>query len=202
VSRAVAQLQDLDRLLPQVAQLISQHFGFYHVGVFLIEEPSPGRRYAVLQAANSKGGQRMLARRHQLAVGSQGIVGHAADTGQARIALDVGADAVFFDNPDMPDTRSEMALPLRLGDEILGVLDVQSTREAAFDQTDVALLTVLADQITVAIQNAHLHQRTQAALREAQEVHQRYLRQEWDSFLGHRPRKQARGKATQGADGA
>lgn len=191
VSRAVAQLRDLNRLLSQVTHLISQYFGFYHVGVFLVDDASIGQRYAVLRAANSKGGQRMLGRHHRLAVGLEGIVGYVTGTGQPRVTLDVGADSTFFDNPDLPDTRSELALPLRVGDEIIGALDVQSTKEAAFDQEDLALLTVLADQIAIAIENARLFQRSEAALEEAEETHRRYLRHEWDSFLSARRGKES-----------
>jgi putative methionine-R-sulfoxide reductase with GAF domain len=187
VSRAVAQIRDLDRLSSQVTHLVSQHFGFYHVGIFLVDEAG---RYAVLRAASSEGGQRMLARGHRLTVGSQGIVGHVTGTGEPRIALDVDADAFYFDNPDLPHTRSEMALPLRIGDQVIGALDVHSTQEAAFDTEDTATLTVLADQVAIAIQNAHLFQQTQAALAEAQEAYRRYLRREWDSFLGKTPKGQ------------
>jgi putative methionine-R-sulfoxide reductase with GAF domain len=187
VSRVVAQIRDLDRLLPQVAQLISQNFGFYHVGIFMLDQAG---RYAVLRAANSEGGLRMLARRHKLEVGSVGIVGYVTGTGRPRIALDVGEDAVYFDNPDLPDTRSEMAVPLRSGDQAIGALDVQSTAEAAFTEEDVVVLTALADQIAIAIENARLFQEHQAALDRAEEAYRQYLRQEWDSFLGGRPRKQ------------
>lgn len=189
VSRAVAQLRDLNQLLSQVTHLISQHFGFYHVGVFLIDKPS---QCAVLRAANSHGGQRMLRRQHKLRVGSEGIVGYVTGTGNSRVALDVGADAVFFDNPDLPDTTAEVAVPLRVGDEIIGALDVQSTEEAAFDEEAVTVLTMLADQIAIAIQNADLFQHSQGALAEAEEAYQRYLRQEWDSFLGAIPRQARR----------
>ncbi len=184
VSRAIAQIHDIDDLLPRVTQLISEHFGFYHAGIFLVDEIG---RYAVLRAANSEGGQRMLARGHRLAVGAKGIVGHVTRTGQPRISLDVGADAVYFDNPDLPETRSEMALPLRLGGEtqgVIGALDVQSTESAAFDQEDVAVLSALADQIAIAIQNARLFQQSQQALEETETIYRRRLRAEWDSFLG------------------
>jgi len=184
VSRAVTQIRDLDQLLPQVTQLISQHFGFYHVGVFLIDQ---ARRYAVLQAASSEGGQRMLARNHKLKVGSQGIVGYVTGTGEPRIALDVGIDAVFFDNPDLPDTHSEMALPLQLGADIIGALDVQSTDEAAFTEEDVNVLTALADQIAIAIENTRLFKQNQAALEEAQRTQQRYLQQQWAQFAQEQP---------------
>jgi putative methionine-R-sulfoxide reductase with GAF domain len=183
VSHAVSQIRDVNTLLSQVTQLISQHFGFYHAGIFLVDESGD---YAVLRATNSDGGQRMLARQHRLAVGAQGGVGFVTGTGQSRIASDVGSDATFFDNPDLPETRSEMTLPLRVGDRIIGALDVQSTEPAAFGQEDVALLSILADQVAIAIENAQLFEQAQQALSEAQGAYRSYLRQEWDAFLGKR----------------
>jgi putative methionine-R-sulfoxide reductase with GAF domain len=183
VSRAVAQIRELDHLLPQVTRLISKHFGFYHAGVFLIDKAS---HYAVLRGASSAGGQRMLARQHRLRVGSQGIVGYVTVTGKTRVAMNVGADAVFFNNPELPDTQSEMAIPLRVGAELIGALDVQSTEDAAFTEEDVTVLELLADQITIAIENARLNRESQRALARAQNTSRRYLRKEWDVFLDGR----------------
>jgi GAF domain-containing protein/HAMP domain-containing protein len=180
VARAVGQVRDLDQLLSQVTQLISQTFGYYHVGIFIVDEMG---RFAVLRAANSEGGQRMLTRGHRLAVGKQGIVGYVTGAGQPRVALDVGADAVHFDNPDLPQTHSEMALPLQVSDRTFGALDVQSTQEAAFTEEDVAVLSTLADQISIAIENARLFQQTRAALQEAEAAQRNYLRQEWEQLL-------------------
>jgi GAF domain-containing protein len=176
VSRAMAQIHDMDRLLSQVTQLISERFNVYHCGIFLID---PANRCAVLRAANSDGGQRLVAQQHKLGVGSEGIVGYVTDTGKHRIALDIGEDAFFFNNPELPDTRSELASPLRVGDKIIGALDVQSVEQAAFEDEDVAVLTSLADQIAIAIENARLFQQSRAALEEARRVQQRYVQQQW-----------------------
>ena len=183
VGRTITLVGDLDRMLTEITQRISEHFGFYHVGVFLLDEAG---EYAVLRAANSEGGQRMLARGHRLKVGETGIVGYVTSTGEPRIALDVGEDAVWFDNPDLPLTRSELALPLKVGDEIIGALDVQSTEEAAFTEEDVTVLSVLADQVAVAIQNARLLAQTQQALAEVEETHRQYLRREWREITAQR----------------
>lgn len=180
VSRAIAQMRDPDRLLSQVTQSISRYFGFYHVGIFLIDEAG---RDAVLRAANSPGGQRMLARSHRLEVRGKSIVGHVTGTGRPHIALDVGADAVYFDNPDLPDTRSEMALPLRWGNKIIGVLDIQSTEVGAFDDQDMAVLQALADQVSIVLENAQFFSQAQAALAEAESVNRRYLQQEWTRYV-------------------
>jgi GAF domain-containing protein len=110
-------------------------------------------------------------------------VGYVTSAGEPRIALDVGTDAVFFDNPDLPQTRSEMALPLKVRDSIIGALDVQSTEVNAFSQEDIETISILADQIAIAIENARLFTQTQAALQEADEIQKRYQLQEWEKLL-------------------
>jgi GAF domain-containing protein/HAMP domain-containing protein len=176
VAHAVASEQDLDQLLNTVTRLISQRFGFYHVGIFLVDQK---KEFAILRAANSEGGQRMLEHGHRLRVGQKGIVGHATGGGEPRIALDVGADAVFFDNPDLPYTRSEMALPLKVGNEVIGALDVQSMEQSAFSKEEVELLSTLADQVAVAIQTVRLYTETRKTLVELQSMHKQYLQKEW-----------------------
>lgn len=189
VSRAVAQVRDVALLLAEVTRLIGERFGVYHVGIFLLDDVG---RYAVLRAANSEEGRRMLHRGHRLQVGTEGIVGDVTLSGKARLVLDVGADATFFDNPYLPETRSEIALPLRTGDEIIGALDVQSTEEAAFGQDHVTVLSVLADQVSIAIQNASFFQQSQTALAEAEDAYKRYLQHEWETYLGGRSTRRVR----------
>lgn len=183
VGAAAARFRNLDELLGQVTYLISKRFGFYHVGIFLRDEQG---EYAVLRAANSEGGKRMLARGHKLKIGLTGIVGYVAGMGEARIALNVGQDAVFFDNPDLPETRSEMALPLIIADKILGVLDVQSTQETAFSEVDITALKVLADQVAIAIENARLFAESQAALENLRRAYGETSRSGWQRLLRER----------------
>ena len=180
LARTITSIQDLNKLLPRIAQLVSQHFGFYHVGLFLLDE---SRQYAVLSAANSEGGQRMLARKHRLGVGQTGIVGYVTSTGNPRIALDTGTDAVYFDNPDLPDTRSEMALPLRAGRTVIGALDVQSTEPNAFSEDDVEVLSILADEVSVAIENARLFDESQRVLADAQSAFGEHTRTAWQQMV-------------------
>lgn len=165
VVRAISSVQDLDALLPRVAQVVSEQFDTYHSGIFLLDNE---REFAVLRASNSEGGKKMLARAHKLRVGQTGIVGFVTATGQPRIALDVGADAIFFDNPDLPETRSEIALPLRYSGQIIGALDVQSTESNAFGQGDIEALVTLADQIAVAINNTRILEEARTAFTESQ----------------------------------
>jgi GAF domain-containing protein len=175
LSEAIAQLHDLNEILPATTRLISERFGFYHVGIFLIDRD---REHALLQAANSEGGERMLKRNHRLALGV-GVVGYCAKSGQPRIALDVGADAVFFNNPDLPGTRSEAALPMKARGETIGVLDVQSTEAGAFSNEDLQVLAALANQVSIALENTRLLTETRAALMQVQEVYNEFTRAEW-----------------------
>jgi GAF domain-containing protein len=125
----------------------------------------------------------MLAQRHRLRVMEEGVVGYVADRGEARVALDVGEDAVYFDNPDLPETRSEVALPLRARGEILGVLDVQSKGREAFTEEDVAVLQTLADQVATAISNAQLFQQVQDALEAERRAYGEMSREAWTEVL-------------------
>jgi GAF domain-containing protein len=176
VARSVISIRDVQELLPRITSLISEKYGYYHVGIFLLDELN---EYAILSAANSEGGRRMLERGHRLRVGEQGIVGYVTATGEPRIALDVGKDAVFFNNPDLPDTHSEMALPLRSGGRVVGALDVQSTETGAFSEEDVQSLSLLADQVSLAIENARLFEETRRALAELQMISRQITREAW-----------------------
>jgi len=176
VARDATAIRDVDQLLDETVHLISDRFGFYHAGVFLVDD---NREYAVLRAVSSEGGRRMLERGHKLAVGRAGMVGHVTGTGEPRIALDVGEDAVHLASSDLPETRSEMALPLRLHGEVIGALDVQSAEEAAFSDEDVAVLQTVADQLAVAVENARLFQETQSRLGELSRLYGEYSAAAW-----------------------
>ncbi|MEP6894673.1 MAG: GAF domain-containing protein, partial [Chloroflexota bacterium] len=180
VSRTISTEQRLEVLLPLVTRLVSERFDFYHVGIFFVDET---KQFAILQAANSEGGKKMLNRGHRLEVGLTGIVGAVAQAGKPRIALDVGADATYFDNPNLPETRSEMALPLNFRGETIGVLDVQSIKPGAFTESDANTIGVLADQIAIAIENARLFGQTQQARDEAEALYSQFQRTEWNSFI-------------------
>jgi GAF domain-containing protein len=179
VARTATAVQDFDQLLPLIANVVSKQLGYYHIGIFLLDE---AHEYAILRAANTEGGLRMLSREHRLKVAEQGIVGFVAYQGRPRVALNVGEEAVFFNNPDLPETHSEVGLPLKFGQEIIGVLDIQSTKTDAFSQEDVDILTVLADQVSVAIQNARSFEQAQRALREAEIASSRLTKEAWSGF--------------------
>jgi GAF domain-containing protein/HAMP domain-containing protein len=151
VGQAITSILNVDTLLRKTVDLIRERFGFYHAGIFLLDETG---EWAVLQEATGKAGSQMKAQRHRLAVGDTSMVGWTALHRQARIALYAKEDAVRFANPLLPHTRSEMTLPMIVGDQLLGVLNVQSTEESAFDENDIQALQSMANQVAVAIENA------------------------------------------------
>ncbi|HEY57689.1 MAG TPA: GAF domain-containing protein [Anaerolineae bacterium] len=183
VGRAVASLSDLDEILQEATRLIAARFNVYHVGIFLLDASGT---YAVLRAANSEGGRRMLRRGHRLKVGEEGIVGYVTGTGRPRIALDVGRDAVHFRNPDLPETRSEAALPLRIGNRVLGALDVQSTQSAAFSREELNTFQFLADLLAIAIHNAELLRQSQEAVEEMRRAYAQISQRGWEAFVRQR----------------
>ncbi|HLO13517.1 MAG TPA: GAF domain-containing protein, partial [Anaerolineales bacterium] len=164
VARTIASIQDIDSLLPAITQLISQQFGFYHVGIFLLDEP---RKYAVLRASNSEGGLRLIKQHHSLPLDLHSTVGYSISQAEPRIIMDVGTDSVYFHNSDLPETRAEMALPLRVAGQVIGSLDVQSRESNAFSQEDIHVLSTLADQVAIAIENSRWFGEAKKALNES-----------------------------------
>ncbi len=184
VAREATAILDPQELLSRVTTLTSEQLGFYHMAVFLLDETG---KWAVLQAASSEGGQQMLERGYQLRVDAQSIVGQVTEQGKSRLALDTGVGAVRFDNPDLPHTRSELALPLRAHGEIIGALDVQSTEEDSFSVEAVATLQTLADQVALAISHARLFQQTQESLEIERRAYGELSREAWQELLRARP---------------
>ena len=181
IARAAIVNQDIDGVLRQLTNLIGERFGFYHVGSFLLDEL---RQFAVLQASNSEGGKNMLERGYRVNVGEHSVIGHVTYSGKPRIASNTGEDTVFFNNPDLPKAQSEVVLPLKIGQDIIGALDIQSTEPGAFSQEDVEIFSILADQVSVAIQNARSLEQAKYALREAEIASSQLTGQAWKGYAG------------------
>jgi len=180
VARDISKAANLDEILNNSVQLIKDRFNFYHAGIFLLDE---NKEYAVLRAATGEAGRRMIENNHKLKSGETGIVGYVVEKGEAHIALDVNIDEVHFKNPFLSQTRSEMALPLKVGNVIIGALDVQSVEENAFGYEDVQTLQTIADQLAVAIEKANLMQRLQETIKELEASSNRNISKSWRSFL-------------------
>lgn len=186
ISRAASAMRDLNQLLRLALELIRERFGFYHASIFLMDEAG---EFAVLRESTGEVGAQLRAKGHRLSVGSHSLVGWVTQNRRPRVALDVADDPFHFRNPLLPDTRSELCIPLIAGDQLLGVLDVQSTEINAFTENMVQVLQTLADQLSIAIQNADLFQRTQTSLQEVSTLYQQVTSTAWRTLLRNEPRE-------------
>lgn len=176
IARDAASARDLRGLLAQAAELIWHRFSYYHTGIFLLDNDN---EYAVLVASPTEAGKKMIENDHKLRVGAMGIVGRVAATGEARVTLNTGADAVYFNNPHLPHTNSEMALPLKVENRVIGVLDVQSDQPEAFNDDDIAIMQILADQLATAIERTRLLQEVEVNLKELESAYGRFTTANW-----------------------
>lgn len=179
IARDAASSRDLGELLERAGRLVQERFGYYHTGIFLLDKR---KEFAVLMASPTEAGKQMIVNNHKLRVGEVGIVGRVASTGEPRITLDTGLDAVHFNNPLLPNTRSEMALPLKVENTLIGVLDVQSEQPQAFNRDDITILQALADQLANAIERTRLMQQQEQNLRELEQAYGRTTRHNWKSL--------------------
>lgn len=179
ISSSTSSLDDINSMLSEYSNVISQQFDYYHVGIFLLDE---NKEYAVLQSANSIGGKRMLARGHRLEVGRIGCVGYAASTGRSRIAQDIDSDILYYANPDMSETQSEISIPMIENNSVIGVLDIQSKRKNAFLTDDIDILTSLGSQIVFSIRN---YERTVVSEKNLQELNELYGEKIKDAWNKH-----------------
>lgn len=141
VTRTAASIQNFDLLLTSITGTISKELGYYHVGLFLVDEH---REYAILRSTNTVGGTRMLNRGYRVPVGQLNPVGFVAQIGQPRIVRFDNEELEALRHPDLPDTRSEIVLPLKSGDKIIGVLDIQSQEVNTFAESDISTLSFAA----------------------------------------------------------
>jgi GAF domain-containing protein len=180
IARDISLLSNLDDLLSNAVNLIRDRFGFYHAGIFLLDEQN---EFAVLRSATGEAGRAMIEGNHRLRVGEVGIVGYVVSKGKPRIALDVGEDPVHFKNPALPLTRSEVALPLFAGNQIIGALDVQSEKSSAFTEDDIKILQTIADQLAVAVEKTRLVEKLQQSVDELESSYQVFTQKSWRSHL-------------------
>ena len=188
VGRSVATILETEQLIQQVVELIQQRFDLYYVGLFLVDE---NREWAVLKAGTGRAGQAMLTRNHRLRIGQiageqSSMIGWSVANAQARIALEAGEDPVRLATPDLPETRSEAAIPLRSRGQVLGALTVQDRRPNAFDPETIAVFQVMADQVAVALDNTNLFAETQQALEASQQIYGQLSRRAWLERLKER----------------
>jgi len=184
VSRAVISVLETELLTQQVVELIRERFGLYYVGLFMLDESG---EWAVLRAGTGEAGQAMLARSHRLRVGGGSMIGWSIANAQARVALEAGEDAVRLATPELPETRSEAALPLRSRGRVLGALTVQDDQPGAFDEAAIVVLQTMADQVAVAFDNARLFDEAQQALQATRRAYGELSQEAWRQLLDAQP---------------
>jgi GAF domain-containing protein/HAMP domain-containing protein len=181
IGRAVTAERDLERLMNRVVALIVQNFpSIYHAQIFLLDED---KQYAVLRASTGQAGRELLSRGHKLGVGSVSLIGQVTEQGQVIIARDTAESSVHRQNEFLGETRAELAIPLRLGNDIIGALDVQSKMRDSFDEDQVAALQTLADQITIAIENARLYAESARLLGSIEQERGTATRNAWQQYM-------------------
>lgn len=169
IGRLVTSTLDLNTIFTRTVSLISERFGFYFASIYIIEETGFNAR---LQEGTGNAGEKMKALRHSVVVGSSSIVGTVTETGKALLVNDTDIEPLYQPNPLLLDTRSQVAIPLRIGTRIVGVIDIQSTRPYAFSADDISVLQSLADQVAVAIDNARSYELSQQLIKDLREVDQ------------------------------
>jgi sensor domain CHASE-containing protein/GAF domain-containing protein len=187
LSRTISSILDPDELLPSVVQFVKDRFNLYYVGIFLVDQR---REYALLRAGTGEAGENMLAASHRLRVDNASMIGWSCNNRQSRIALDVGQEAVRFQNPLLPQTRSELAIPILSHGTILGAMSLQSDQVNAFNDNDILILQGVADSLSIAIENTRLFRTTEQSLEEIKALNQAYLQTAWGEVV------RSRGKIT------
>jgi GAF domain-containing protein len=181
ISRAISRITDPEVILQQVVNLVKERLDLYYVGIFTLDENG---KNAVLRAGTGEAGQAMLAQHHALQIGGSSMIGWSIANRQPRIALDTGSEAVRFNNPFLPRTRSELALPILSRNEVLGAMTVQSEQSQAFDQEDIIILQSIADGLAIALENSRLYGELQENLDEVRALNRNYVRDSWGEVLG------------------
>ncbi len=179
MGQAIASETDFERLLQSTIEMIRDQLGYYHAQVFLLDDL---KQNAVLRASMGEAGREMLARHHKLGVGSASVVGQAAARREPALASDTQQAIAWRPNPLLPDTRAELGIPLQLGDQVLGVLDIQATDPDVFDEATIGLLQTVADQLAVAIRNAQLLEEKEGLLSASVELTQMLTQESWAEY--------------------
>lgn len=188
IAREIAGESNLESLLNTAVNQVRDKFGYYHVGIFLNDERN---EFAALRAATGEAGRMMLERGHRLRIGEIGIVGYVASRGEVRISSEVADDVIHYKNPLLPDTRSEIGLPLRIKDQTIGALDVQSVEANAFSVDDVKILQTIADQLSIAFETTRLVDELQRSVDELETTHRTSTQRAWRTHLRNTRQKLA-----------
>ncbi|MEP7290163.1 MAG: GAF domain-containing protein [Chloroflexota bacterium] len=193
VGQVLSQILDMDDMLARAVELIVARFNHYHVQIFMV---SDSRDQALLVASTGDVGRRLLSRGHQLSIGSQSVIGQVVLRGAPVLVSDTHQEAIYYANELLQDTRAELALPIREGNQTIGALDIQSMHANAFGKADLQALQIMADLLATAIRNARLFRQqgqtlrdndrlyrdAETNLREIQRLNQQLTRSAWQEY--------------------
>lgn len=179
VSRAISAILDTNELIERLVNLIAEEFGYYYVALFLVDSTE---KWAELRSATGDAGRVLRQNKHRLEIEGKNMVGNAIRDREPKVVMDTAGSVARFDNPLLPYTRSEIALPLIAGDRVLGALDAQSTQESAFGPEAIEILQTMANQIATALENARLFQEAQQNLQDMRAIQQQYLLDAWTNL--------------------
>ena len=180
IARSISTAKDVEAVLPVIADRMANQLNLYYTGIFLID---PTGQYAVLVAGSGDAGQKMLMENHRFGVGGPSMIGWTTAHHRPRIALDIGEEAVRFNNPHLPLTRSELSIPILSKNTILGAISIQSTKETAFDDDDVLIIQGIADNIATALENSRLFLQNQRDLEEIFALNKQFLERTWGNII-------------------
>lgn len=180
ISNTIRSMQDQKAILQVVVDLIQERFQLYYVGAFLVDNTGT---YAILRAGSGDAGRVMLDKGHRLLIGGTSMIGWAISNRASRIAADVNAEIVRFSNPDLPLTRSELALPIIGREQVLGALTIQSVQPNRFDDEDIKILSGIADILGIALENTQLAMQALQDKEEIRTLNRQYIQQAWGYAL-------------------
>jgi GAF domain-containing protein/HAMP domain-containing protein len=180
VARDTSQSSDLNELLTRAALLIRDRFNYYHVGIFLLDERG---EFAILKSAAGEAGPEMMERGYRIKVGESDLIGSAIATAKPRLAYKREGETTSTSNPLLPDSLAEAVLPLRIGEQVTGVLDLHSTVDGDFESDTIEVLQTMVDQLAVAVENMHLLGEMQETVRKLETAYGQYTEGTWQSFI-------------------
>jgi GAF domain-containing protein len=180
VGQVTASILEMEPLLNQTAQLICERFELYHVGIFLVDATG---QWAEYRAGSGEAGHLITRQGLRLEVGGVSTVGWCTANAEARVTRVVRREPDRIDHALLPDTRSEVALPLRSRGRVIGAIGVYNNQPVTFDQDTIAGLQILADQVAVTIDNARLLQQAQAGLEAERRAYGHISREAWNRLL-------------------
>lgn len=179
VARSAAGVQSFDVLLVSLAGIISKQLGYFHVGVFLLDEQ---REFAILRSSNTEAGLKMLQNDYRIPVKQSSLIGLVTQTGRPKLIRSSEDRSAFLHSLELPQSQSELLLPLKTGEQVMGILDIQSTEPGDFGEEDVAILSILADQVATTLQNLLLYEESQNAWQRATTNAEQSSAESWKQY--------------------